>query len=72
MLQVCDEDGLLDLAEPRCREELGEVSLASAGEIGLIVDAGVQIPDGPPEQGERAQAAGVIPHTRGDDTIRPG
>lgn len=71
MLQVGDEGALLDVAEPGGREELGKMSMARAGKVGLIVDARVQVASGPPEQAERTQAAGMIPDTGGDDPAGP-
>ncbi len=66
------ECGRLDLAQPGGLEQLGQVALAGAGEVGLIVDVGVELTRGVPEEPEGALAPTVIPDARRDDTIPPG
>ena len=64
-------DGRSDLAQACRLEQLREVALAYTCQLRLIVDPWVELARRPPEDPERALAAGVIPDARGDHAIPP-
>ena len=49
---------------PACLEQLCQVALACAGELGFVVDIRVELARGVPEETQRPLATGVIPHAR--------
>lgn len=69
MLDVDRKRTLLDLAQPRCLQQLRKVSLAGAGKLRLILDVRVEVTHRIPERAERPLAVGVIPNACGDDTM---
>lgn len=69
MLDAHRKSGALDLAQPRCLEQLGQMALASAGEGRFVFDLGVELSGCLPEGTERSLTASVIPHACGDDAI---
>ena len=70
VLEVGAERRLGDIAEARGREQLGQVTLARAGESNSSVTVGSRRPRHIPEEPERAEAARVVPDARRNDAAR--
>jgi hypothetical protein len=67
MLEIRVEHGCLDRSNGCRSEQLGEVALTDAGQLGFVGDRWVHGPRDIPEQPERSRTAGVIPDARRDD-----
>ena len=72
VLQAGGQDRLLDLAESGRPEQFGQVTLTCAGQARFVLDVGVQLMRGPPEDAEWTLTAGVIPDAGGHDAVAPG
>jgi hypothetical protein len=59
--------GVVDVAEARGLEQLGEVALAGTRELRFVLSARIELPNRPPEQAERTPSTGVVPDASDDD-----
>jgi len=59
-------------AQASLREEPGQIAFPDTGQARLVARRRVQLARRPPEQGQRAAAARVIPHAGRDRPARTG
>ena len=59
----------LDRSQAGCLEQLGQVPLAHPGEVRFVVDAGVELARGLPEDPQRALAPAVVPDAGRHDAV---
>ena len=68
MLDADRKRGLLDVVQPRCPEELGELSLARARKLRLVLGVRIELARRLPERAERTLSTAVVPDARRHDT----
>ena len=64
--------GDLDRVQPGLREQFSQVTLADAGQVRLVVGAGIEFAHRPPEDAQRPAAARVVPDAGCDHAAGPG
>jgi 8-hydroxy-5-deazaflavin:NADPH oxidoreductase len=64
--------GDLDRVQPGLREQFSQVTLADAGQVRLVVGAGIEFAHRPPEGAQRPAAARVVPDAGCDHAAGPG
>ena len=71
MRQADRESGLLDVVQPGCLEQLGQLTPARACQVGFALEVGVELARRSPERADRPPAAGMIPDAGRDDPLPP-